>query len=91
MKAAIGRCLMNRTAIPVSRRSTLKLLQEASALADAFSANGQVKFAVHLVLFSTWASGLALMWGCSRAIVSQSADFSLLLGFCGGSHEYFVA
>ncbi len=46
MKAAIGRCLMNRTAIPVSRRSTLKLLQEASALADAFSANGQVKFAV---------------------------------------------
>ena len=46
MKAAIGRCLMNRTAIPVSRRSMLKLLQEASALADAFSANGQVKFAV---------------------------------------------
>lgn len=46
MKAAIGRCLMNNTAIPVSRRSTLKLLQMASALVDAFLANGQVEFAV---------------------------------------------
>jgi len=46
MKAAIGQVLMNRNATAALCRSTSQLLQEASALADAFPANGRVEFAV---------------------------------------------
>ena len=46
MKAAIGQVLMNRNSTAALCRSTSQLLQEASALADAFPANGRVEFAV---------------------------------------------